>query len=162
MPCRLQGSSFATICEMTDIFEGSIVRFMRRLDELIGQLIKAASVRSPAVLSFVPKKRLCILCLPSDIASAENDTIIYPFPWAPLKLFEKCSLNASRLAFISTWTADVREYAFVDYLKTVVCSGSDNDFHALQVVGEVDLASKFEESVATIRRDIIFSASLYI
>lgn len=40
----LQGSSFAAICEMTDVFEGSIVRFMRRLDELIGQLMKAASV----------------------------------------------------------------------------------------------------------------------
>lgn len=45
-PCDIimQGSSFATICEMTDVFEGSIVRFMRRLDELIGQLIKAATV----------------------------------------------------------------------------------------------------------------------
>ena len=42
-----QGSNFATICEMTDIFEGSIVRFMRRLDELMGQLIKAANVSSP-------------------------------------------------------------------------------------------------------------------
>jgi len=29
-------------------------------------------------------------------------------------------------------------------------------------VGEVALAAKFEESVATIRRDIIFSASLYL
>lgn len=42
--CLLQGSTFATICEMTDVFEGSIVRFMRRLDELLNQLIKAATV----------------------------------------------------------------------------------------------------------------------
>ena len=45
----LQGSTFATICEMTDVFEGSIVRFMRRLDELLNQLIKAATVSIPMV-----------------------------------------------------------------------------------------------------------------
>ena len=32
----------------------------------------------------------------------------------------------------------------------------------MQVIGDEELAKKFEESVATIRRDIMFAASLYI
>ena len=32
----------------------------------------------------------------------------------------------------------------------------------VQVVGDVELAAKFEESALTIRRDIVFAASLYI
>lgn len=32
----------------------------------------------------------------------------------------------------------------------------------MQVIGDEDLATKFEESALTIRRDIIFAASLYI
>lgn len=31
------------VCEMTDIFEGSLVRATRRLDELMGQLANAAA-----------------------------------------------------------------------------------------------------------------------
>ncbi|XP_026465811.1 exosome RNA helicase MTR4-like [Ctenocephalides felis] len=38
--CR--GSKFAEICKMTDIFEGSIIRCMRRLEELLRQMIQAA------------------------------------------------------------------------------------------------------------------------
>ena len=37
---------------MTDIFEGSIIRFMRRLDELMGQLIKAATVSLTPDITF--------------------------------------------------------------------------------------------------------------
>ena len=37
-----QGAPFAQICKMTDIFEGSIIRAIRRLDELLQQLVKAA------------------------------------------------------------------------------------------------------------------------
>ncbi|KAK2080063.1 hypothetical protein QBZ16_002459 [Prototheca wickerhamii] len=37
-----KGASFAEICEMTDLFEGSIVRATRRLDELMGELERAA------------------------------------------------------------------------------------------------------------------------
>lgn len=48
----LQGSSFATISEMTDVFEGSIVRFMRRLDELLSQLVKACTV---SLHLFIPR-----------------------------------------------------------------------------------------------------------
>jgi len=35
-------------------------------------------------------------------------------------------------------------------------------WNVLQVIGDEDLAAKFEESALTIRRDIIFAASLYI
>ena len=45
----MQGATFGAICEMTDIFEGSIVRFMRRLDELMGQLVTAATVDIPSI-----------------------------------------------------------------------------------------------------------------
>ena len=38
----------------------------------------------------------------------------------------------------------------------------EKPFLAVQVVGDEDLAAKFEESALTIRRDIIFAASLYI
>lgn len=40
--CR--GSKFSDICKMTDIFEGSIIRVMRRLEELLRQLACAAKV----------------------------------------------------------------------------------------------------------------------
>ncbi|XP_046900625.1 exosome RNA helicase MTR4 [Hypomesus transpacificus] len=36
------GSSFAQICKMTDVFEGSIIRCMRRLEELLRQMCQAA------------------------------------------------------------------------------------------------------------------------
>lgn len=39
-----KGASFADICNMTDIFEGSIIRAFRRLDELMQQLARAAHV----------------------------------------------------------------------------------------------------------------------
>lgn len=36
------GASFAQICKMTDVFEGSIIRCMRRLEELLRQMCQAA------------------------------------------------------------------------------------------------------------------------
>lgn len=36
------GASFANLCQMTDIFEGSIVRCMRRLEELLRQMVQAS------------------------------------------------------------------------------------------------------------------------
>ncbi|CAF3660643.1 unnamed protein product, partial [Rotaria sordida] len=38
----VDGQSFASICKMTTIFEGSIVRCMRRLEELLRQMCCAA------------------------------------------------------------------------------------------------------------------------
>uniref|UniRef100_A0A6M2DMA1 Putative rrna-processing arch domain protein n=1 Tax=Xenopsylla cheopis TaxID=163159 RepID=A0A6M2DMA1_XENCH len=37
-----KGSKFVDICKMTDIFEGSIIRCMRRLEELLRQMVQAA------------------------------------------------------------------------------------------------------------------------
>ncbi|KAK8784902.1 hypothetical protein V5799_008735 [Amblyomma americanum] len=37
-----KGSSFAQVCRMTDVFEGSIIRCMRRLEELLRQIVQAA------------------------------------------------------------------------------------------------------------------------
>eukprot|EP00834_Sanchytrium_tribonematis_P001187 NODE_27_length_39007_cov_1.590650.p2 type:complete len:1008 gc:universal NODE_27_length_39007_cov_1.590650:28023-31046(+) len=39
-----QGTSFVDICKMTDVYEGSIVRMFRRLDELLRQLKSACEV----------------------------------------------------------------------------------------------------------------------
>ncbi|KAK9838518.1 hypothetical protein WJX81_004706 [Elliptochloris bilobata] len=39
-----RGATFEQICKMTDIFEGSIIRATRRLDELMRQLAEAAGV----------------------------------------------------------------------------------------------------------------------
>lgn len=38
--CR--GASFGEICKMTDLFEGSIIRCMRRLEELLRQMVQAS------------------------------------------------------------------------------------------------------------------------
>lgn len=40
----MKGAKFYEICKSTDIFEGSIVRTMRRLEELVRQMISAARV----------------------------------------------------------------------------------------------------------------------
>ena len=37
-----EGAKFAQICKMTDIFEGSIIRALRRLEELLRQMVSAA------------------------------------------------------------------------------------------------------------------------
>lgn len=37
-----KGSTFAQVCRMTDVFEGSVIRCMRRLEELLRQMIQAA------------------------------------------------------------------------------------------------------------------------
>ena len=40
-----QGAKFKEICEMSDtIFEGSIIRCLRRLDELISQMIECSKI----------------------------------------------------------------------------------------------------------------------
>ena len=40
-----KGANFATICdEARDIYEGTIIRAFRRLDELISQLIECAKI----------------------------------------------------------------------------------------------------------------------
>ena len=46
----LQGCSFDEVCEMTTIFEGSIIRAVRRLEELLNQLSSAAKVLPRRIL----------------------------------------------------------------------------------------------------------------
>ncbi|KAK4549673.1 ATP-dependent RNA helicase mtr4 [Oleoguttula mirabilis] len=38
------GASFATICKMTDVYEGSLIRLFRRLEELLRQMAQGAKV----------------------------------------------------------------------------------------------------------------------
>ncbi|KAF2801155.1 ATP-dependent RNA helicase-like protein DOB1 [Melanomma pulvis-pyrius CBS 109.77] len=39
-----KGASFAQICKMTDVYEGSLIRLFRRLEELLRQMAQAAKV----------------------------------------------------------------------------------------------------------------------
>lgn len=39
-----KGQSFGEICKMTDVFEGSIIRCMKRLEELLRQMCQASKV----------------------------------------------------------------------------------------------------------------------
>lgn len=48
--CWSKGASFAEVIEMTDIFEGSIIRLARRLDEFLNQLATAAQAVGEATL----------------------------------------------------------------------------------------------------------------
>ncbi|XP_044463996.1 DExH-box ATP-dependent RNA helicase DExH10 isoform X1 [Mangifera indica] len=48
--CWSKGASFAEVIQMTDIFEGSIIRSARRLDEFLNQLLAAARAVGEATL----------------------------------------------------------------------------------------------------------------
>lgn len=39
-----KGATFAQICKMTDVYEGSLIRLFRRLEELIRQMMEAAKI----------------------------------------------------------------------------------------------------------------------
>jgi ATP-dependent RNA helicase DOB1 len=41
---RCKGAKFADICKLTDIFEGTIIRCIRRLEELLRQMCGAAKL----------------------------------------------------------------------------------------------------------------------
>lgn len=45
-----QGGSFAQICKMTDVYEGSLIRMFKRLEELLRQLVMAAKVIGNEIL----------------------------------------------------------------------------------------------------------------
>ncbi|KAH6674512.1 rRNA-processing arch domain-containing protein [Halenospora varia] len=46
-----QGKSFSEICKMTDVYEGSLIRLFRRLEELIRQMAQAGKVMGSEELS---------------------------------------------------------------------------------------------------------------
>ena len=39
-----KGASFSETCQIAEIYEGTIIRAMRRLDELISQMVECAKV----------------------------------------------------------------------------------------------------------------------
>jgi ATP-dependent RNA helicase DOB1 len=39
-----EGASFAEVCKISDLFEGSIIRCLRRLDELLKEMSNCAKV----------------------------------------------------------------------------------------------------------------------
>ncbi|KAF2296910.1 hypothetical protein GH714_012174 [Hevea brasiliensis] len=66
--CWSKGASFADVIQMTDIFEGSIIRSARRLDEFLNQLCAAAQAVGEVSLEKKLQQRVkaCaeVLCLP--------------------------------------------------------------------------------------------------
>jgi ATP-dependent RNA helicase DOB1 len=64
------GSSFLDICTMTDIFEGSIIRCMRRLEELLRQLSNAAKAIGNGALE--AKFAMAISAIKRDIIFAAS------------------------------------------------------------------------------------------
>lgn len=61
----LQGSSFAQICKMTDVFEGSVIRCMRRLEELMRQMCQASKAIGNTELEnkFAEGNQMCMVVL---------------------------------------------------------------------------------------------------
>lgn len=55
------GAKFAEICKLTDVFEGSIIRCMRRLQELIRQLVQASKAIGNEGLADKFEKTLAML-----------------------------------------------------------------------------------------------------
>ena len=51
------GASFLNICKMTDMFEGSIIRSMRLLEELLRQMVQAAKNIGEVELENVPLRK---------------------------------------------------------------------------------------------------------
>ncbi|KAL5974208.1 Helix-loop-helix protein 2 [Asimina triloba] len=70
--CWSKGASFAEVMEMTDIFEGSVIRLARRLDEFLNQLHAAAQAVGEANLEskFAAASEIA---LPSHNALNHND-----------------------------------------------------------------------------------------
>ncbi|MBW0536930.1 hypothetical protein O181_076645, partial [Austropuccinia psidii MF-1] len=62
-----KGSSFSEICKMTDIFEGSLIRCFRRLQELVRQMVLAAKSIENIELEEKFKKSLECLERPSSV-----------------------------------------------------------------------------------------------
>ena len=64
------GAKFAQICKMTEVFEGSIIRTIKRLEELIRQLCQAAKAIGNTELE--NKFAQCINCIKRDIVFAAS------------------------------------------------------------------------------------------
>ncbi|KAK3710074.1 ATP-dependent RNA helicase mtr4 [Vermiconidia calcicola] len=65
-----QGASFATICKMTDVYEGSLIRLFRRLEELLRQIGQAAKVMGNEELQ--QKFEMALSKVRRDIVAAQS------------------------------------------------------------------------------------------
>lgn len=75
-PCLMEvvyawcnGASFSKLCEMTDIFEGSIIRCMRRLEELLREMVQASKTMGNGMEE---KFNDCIRIIKRDIVFAAS------------------------------------------------------------------------------------------
>lgn len=64
------GAKFSQICKLTDVFEGSIIRSMRRLEELLRQLVVASNTIGNTELE--EKFEACITAIKRDIVFANS------------------------------------------------------------------------------------------
>ena len=65
-----KGTSFANICKMTDVYEGSLIRLFRRLEELLRQCAQAAKVMGSDDLE--KKFEEALLMVRRDIVAAQS------------------------------------------------------------------------------------------
>ncbi|EME44493.1 hypothetical protein DOTSEDRAFT_53576 [Dothistroma septosporum NZE10] len=65
-----QGASFAAICKMTDVYEGSLIRLFRRLEELLRQVAQASKVMGSAELE--QKFEAALTKVRRDIVAAQS------------------------------------------------------------------------------------------
>ncbi|KAI5359996.1 Putative helicase, rRNA-processing arch domain, P-loop containing nucleoside triphosphate hydrolase [Septoria linicola] len=64
------GATFAEICKMTDVYEGSLIRLFRRLEELLRQMAQAAKVMGSEELE--KKFELALSKVRRDIVAAQS------------------------------------------------------------------------------------------
>ncbi|EPS37050.1 hypothetical protein H072_9350 [Dactylellina haptotyla CBS 200.50] len=65
-----QGASFAAICKMTDVYEGSLIRMFRRLEELLMQMMAASKVMGSEELE--KKFEAALALIKRDIVAAQS------------------------------------------------------------------------------------------
>ncbi|PVI07872.1 antiviral helicase [Periconia macrospinosa] len=65
-----KGSSFAEICKMTDVYEGSLIRLFRRLEELLRQIAQAAKTMGSEELE--KKFEAALVLIRRDIIAAQS------------------------------------------------------------------------------------------
>ncbi|KAI9048712.1 hypothetical protein LZ554_007543 [Drepanopeziza brunnea f. sp. 'monogermtubi'] len=68
--CWAEGKSFAQICKMTEVYEGSLIRLFRRLEELLRQMAQAAKVMGSDELS--AKFEEALTKIRRDIVAAQS------------------------------------------------------------------------------------------
>ncbi|KAF9412039.1 Exosome RNA helicase MTR4, partial [Entomortierella beljakovae] len=64
------GAKFSQICKLTDVFEGSIIRAFRRLEELLRQMASAS--KSIGNTELESKFAAGIVCIKRDIIFANS------------------------------------------------------------------------------------------